>query len=142
MGRPVKVIIGLALAVAAVLYVVFEHSEARQELVCKGYWKDSPSESETAYVQLNEYRWWVRLWSNNQGNLLVQTDTRPLTDFISDLRRTFDGRLAFYQFYDYDFGSGKLGKFRGGYRAANNEITIEFLPEAIFIGTCDGPLSR
>jgi len=133
-----KVVLGLVIISAVGLYVMVNHSEIRQELVCSGHWKDAPTEPETAYLQLNEYRWWVRLWSNKQGNAKVQTDKRAMSEYFSDVTRVHDGRLAIYAFFDYDFRANQLGKFRGGYRAANKEITIEFLPTAIFIGTCDG----
>jgi hypothetical protein len=136
-----KLVIFLAIAEGAGLYVVVNYSEARQELVCKGHWKDAPQENETAYVEVNEYRPWVRLWSNTRGNMRAQTDKRAMTEYFSDVRRVFDGRLAMYSFHDYDFSNDKLGRFRGGYRAANNEITIEFHPtsnfSSIFIGTCE-----
>jgi hypothetical protein len=127
----------LAVAGGVALYVVFNHSEVRQELACKGHWKDAPQENDTAYVQLNEYRPWVRLWSNSHGNMLAQTDKRAMTEYLSDIRRVLDGRLAVYSFYDRSVSSDTVGKFRGGYRAANNEITIEFLATSIFIGTCE-----
>lgn len=63
---------------------------------------------------------------------------RAMSEYFSDVTRVHDGRLAIYAFFDYDFRANQPGKFRGGYRAANKEITIEFLPTAIFIGTCDG----
>lgn len=131
-----KAIAFLALTVTAGLYIVVNHSEIRQELICKGHWKEEPSASETAYVQLNEYRWWVRLWADSNGNAKVQTDRRAMSEYIPHIIKIHDGRLALYSFHDYDFSANKVGKFRGGYRAANGEITIEFLPEAVFIGTC------
>lgn len=131
-----KAVAVLALIVAAGLYIVVNHSEVRQELVCSGHWKSAPSESEKAYVQLNEYRWWVRLWSDSNGNATVQTNRRAMSEYISHITKIHDGRLALYSFHDYDFSANKVGRFRGGYRAANGEITIEFLPEVVFIGTC------
>jgi hypothetical protein len=80
----------------------------------------------------------IKLWSNTHGNAKMQTDKRAMSEYFSDVRRLFDGRLALYSFHDYDFSKNQLGKFRGGYRAANKEITIEFMPTAIFIGTCNG----
>lgn len=142
MGRFVKgslkVICALLLVAAAGFYVVVNHSLIRQDFVCNGHWKDAPSESETAYVQLYEYRWWVHLYSNSRGYVKMQTDKRALSDYIPEVIRIHDGRLALYSFHEYDFKADKVGKFRGGYRAANNEITIEFLPDAVFIGKCDG----
>lgn len=132
-----KVLAGIVVIAAAALYVVVNHSAARQELVCKGHWKDAPEASDTAYVQLNEYRPWIRLWSGPHGDVKVQTDKRAEVGYFEDVRRTGEGRLALYSFWDYDFQSNKLTKFRGGYRAANNEITMEFWQGAIFIGTCE-----
>ncbi len=126
----------LAALVVACLFIVVNYSEARQDLICKGHWKEAPSESETAYVQLNEYRWWVRLWSDSNGNAKMQTDRRAMSEYISHIVKIHDGRLALYSFHDYDFAANRVGKFRGGYRAANGEITVEFLTETIFIGTC------
>ena len=135
MGRILKrlltALVGLAVIAAVGLYIVGNYSELRQELVCAGHWKDAPTENETTYVQLNEYRWWVRLWSNTHGNATVQTDKHGLSTYLSDVRRVHDGRLAMYSFHDRDFSKDQLGKFRGGYRAANKEIVIEFLPTGI-----------
>jgi hypothetical protein len=100
--RLLKVLLSLTLLGVIGLYVIVNHSELRQELVCKGYWKAAPNQIETAYVQLNEYRWWVRLWSNNRGNANVQTDKRPMSEYFSDVRRVHEGRLAMYSFHDYD----------------------------------------
>ena len=138
MGSLLRGLLGLVVVTAIGLYLIVTQSAVRQELICKGHWKDAPDEAETAYVQLNEYRWWVRLWSNNRGNANVQTDKRAVSEYFSDVSRVHEGRLAMYSFHDYDFQTKQIGKFRGGYRAANKEITIEFLPTAVFIGTCDG----
>lgn len=138
-----KLMVFLSVVAGAGLYVVMNYSEARQELMCEGHWKHRPEEKETAYVELNEYRPWVRLWSNNQGNMKVQTDKHAIMKYFSDMTRLSDGRLAFYIFHDdYDIRNDKRGRFRGGYRAANKEITIEFLPELVFIGTCEPDIRR
>lgn len=142
MGKFLKALLKLVIVLAAVagagFYVVVNHSEVRQELVCNGHWKDEPQANETAYVELNEYRPWVRLWSNARGNMKAQTDKRAMTECFSGVTRVFDGRLAMYSFHDYDFSNdNNLGRFRGGYRAANKEIIIEFHPTSVFIGTCE-----
>ena len=123
MGKFLKALLKLVIVLAAVagagLYVVVNHSEARQELVCKGHWKDEPQENETAYVELNEYRPWVRLWSNTRGNMQAQTDKRAMTEYFSDVRRVYDGRLAMYSFHDYDFRSVPRWLPRGEQRNHN-----------------------
>lgn len=144
MGRILKLLfktLGGVLIVAIVgLYVLVNHSAVQRDLTCSGHWRDEPEKKETAYVQLNEYRWWVKLWaaSNSAGDAKVQTDKRALSEYISHVTRIHDGRLALYMFNDYDYTRREVGKFRGGYRAANKEITVEFMPTAVFIGICDG----
>jgi hypothetical protein len=75
MGNFLKGVLKLVMLLAFIaglgLYVMVNHSQARQELVCKGHWKDAPQESETAYVDLNEYRWWVRLYDNPRGGVVT-----------------------------------------------------------------------
>jgi len=124
--RLLKVLGGLAVLTTVTLYIIANHSAAQRELTCSGHWRDQSENKETAYVQLNEYRWWVRLWSDRQGNAVLQTDKRALSDYIPDVRRIHDGKLALYMFHEGQ-------KFKGGYRAANKEITIEFMPTAILL---------
>ncbi len=126
----------VAIVAGVALYVIVNHSEARQELVCRGHWKHAPQQSETAYVRLNEYRRWLIPWASTHGNALVQADKLAFTVYFSEVRRVFDGRMAMYSFHDFNFAADALGRFRGGYRAATNEITVEFTESAVFIGTC------
>ena len=84
-----RFVIGTAWAIAALvliagacLYVVVAYSETTRELVCNGHWNGTTFEPETAYVQLKEYRPWVKLWSNRQGRVLVQTDKRTMSGAI------------------------------------------------------------
>jgi hypothetical protein len=140
-----KLVAALAVLVGAGFYVLAYHSTVAQELVCKGHWKDQPSEPETAYVDLTEYRWWLNLFneitSNSpgpEGHAKVQTDKKLTTEYFSDVRRVGDGRLAIYTFRNFDFTTRTTGTMRGGYRAANREIVIN-LGEwpGTFVGTCE-----
>lgn len=133
-----KALLWICLLVGIGLYVVVFHSAVRQELVCKGHWKSNPSDPETAFVQIEEYRPWVGLWSSSGGNVKVATDKFALQQYIPALRRNMDGLLTLYSFYEYDHSKGMLGTMVGGYRVANGEITFKFSPDLTFIGNCQG----
>ena len=64
-----KIIAVAVLLAGVLLYVLVNHSAVTQELTCKGYWKDK-GEADVAHVQLTEYRWWVHLWSESDGNVM------------------------------------------------------------------------
>jgi hypothetical protein len=106
-----KLIAGVVLSTALCLYVLVNYSVVRQELTYKGHWKDGPAERDTAYVQLDEYRWWVSLWSQQRGSgsVRIQTDKRALSIYFDAVSRVGDGRLAFYAYHNYDYGAGGLG---------------------------------
>jgi hypothetical protein len=44
-----------------------------EELTCEGRWRTG-RQPEVAHVVLTQYRWWVRLWGDSDGNVKVQTD--------------------------------------------------------------------
>src|SRR5262245_31776377 len=70
-----KIIAVAVLLVGVCFYVVVNYSELTQELTCKGYWKElgqNKEVAEVAHVRLTEYRWWVHLWSENDGNVQAQ----------------------------------------------------------------------
>jgi hypothetical protein len=72
-----KIIAVAVLLVGVCLYVVANYSELTQELTCKGYWKElgqNKEVAEVAHVRLTEYRWWVHLWSESDGNVQAQTE--------------------------------------------------------------------
>jgi hypothetical protein len=128
-----KVIAVVVLLVGALLYVIANYSDVTQELTCQGYWKDSGA-AEVAHMQLVEYRWWLRLWWEGDGNVMVQTEKRALAHYFPRVRKIGDGSLAIYEFYQT-----MPADFRGGYRAANGEVTIKFSDDLIFVGTSCRP---
>jgi len=111
------------------------HSTSTQELTCKGHWKDKEG-TEVAHVQLADYRWWVHLWAESDGNVKVQTEKIAMTTFLGFVHKIGEGSLTMYMFKDT-----KNDNMRGGYRVANGEMTIKFMDGWVFIGTC-GPRGK
>jgi hypothetical protein len=139
--KVVRALVTLIVASVAVggvaLYVVLNHSTVERQLICKGKWKGDPPKEETAYVRLTEYRPWVLLWSSSHGNLTAQTHAHPYSAYISDIRKINHGTLAIYSFRDFPRSDDHPGPIRGGYRAASQEILIEFAPALVFVGSCE-----
>jgi hypothetical protein len=127
-----KVLLGLVVTFGAASYLVVNHSAKEQELTCDGYLRrGAESQPEKAYVVLTEYRWWVHLWAESDGSVQAQTDKSALSRYIPFVMKIGDGSLALFEFREE-----KLGKMVGGFRAANGEITITFLSNIVFVGTC------
>jgi hypothetical protein len=134
-----KIIAVAVLLVGVCFYVVVNYSELTQELTCKGYWKElgqNKEVAEVAHVQLTEYRWWVRLWSESNGNVKVQTEKFALAHYIPFVRKIGEGSLAIYEFWGSEPPSAD---FEGGYRAANGELTLKFSDNLVFVGTSCRP---
>jgi hypothetical protein len=117
-----KIIAVAVLLVGVCFYVVVNYSELTQELTCKGYWKElgqNKEVAELAHVRLTEYRWWVHLCSESDGNVQVQTEKIASAHYIPFVEKIGQGSLAIYEFRE-----SKFGDFKGGYRVANGEITF------------------
>jgi hypothetical protein len=97
-----KIIVVAVLLVAVCFYVLVNYSAVTQELTCKGYWKElgqNKEVAEVAHVQLTEYRWWVHLWSESDGNVKVQTEKLASAFYIPVVRKIGEGSLAIYEFF-------------------------------------------
>ena len=135
-----RVLVGAAIAVflaVACFYILVNYSAFTRELTCNGHWKQveqSKEVAEVAHVQLTEYRWWVHLWSESDGNVAVQTEKLPLASYISFVHKIGRGSLALFEFRD-----GKAENLRGGYREANGEMTVKFSDSLTFVGTTCRP---
>jgi hypothetical protein len=130
-----KIIAVAVLLVGVCFYVLVNHSTSTQELTCNGYWKElgqNKEVAEVAHVQLIEYRWW--LWSKSKGYVKAQTEKYALDLYIPFVTKIHEGSLALYQFWKSEFAD-----LRGGYRAANGEITLKFLDNLVFVGTSCRP---
>jgi hypothetical protein len=132
-----KIIAVAVLLVGVCLYVLVNHSTVTQELTCKGHWKELGQDkevAEVAHMQLTEYRWWLRLLgskSDGYGFVKAQTEKFALAHYILFVDKINEGSLALYEFLE-----SNSGKFQGGYRAANGELTLKFSDNLVFVGTC------
>ena len=112
----------------AVFFVLVNYSAVEKNFTCEGKLGDQP---DIAYVVLSEYRWWVRLWSDSDGDLKLQFDKRGITTYVPFVDKSGDGILAVYSFHRNDKDS-----MIGGLRIANGELVIKIYGDVVFIGRC------
>lgn len=134
MKSAAKLVLCLLVLAGIALLAVFNFSTTTTALTCDGnlnFHGTAPSRADIAHVELSEYRWWVHLWSESDGDLRIQLDNAGLADYVSRLERVGDGTLAMFVFWDF----GKT-EMVGGYRVANSELTLKISPKATFMGKC------
>src|SRR5215207_2650432 len=103
LGRILKIVAGAILLAGICFYVVLNHSTLTQELTCKGHWqrvRDTEQVAEVAHVQLTEYRWWVHLWAESDGNVAMQTEKLALASYLGFVHKIGEGSLSLYEFRD------------------------------------------
>jgi len=126
-----KIFLGLTtlfVGLVSAFVIAANFSERRIVLTCKGETTIAEqSEPDTLYAALNEYRWWVGLWSDSDGSLRVESS---------------DGMLLYYDYLKGSYpivrifygDSGKL-EFKGSYSKLSNSLTL-VMGGAVFDGTC------
>jgi hypothetical protein len=132
-----KIIAVAVLLLGVCFYVLVNYSALTQELTCKGYWKElgqNKEVAEVAHVRLTEYRWWVRLWGESDGEVQVQTEKNFVAYYFPFVAKIGEGSLAIYE-----FRQSKSDDLQGGYRASNGEITLKFPGNFVFVGTSCRP---
>jgi hypothetical protein len=130
MKTTLQILGAVVVVCAGLLYIVINHSTITRELTCVGSLTNGSDRlPDTAHVQLIEYRWWVHLWSDSDGNAKAQLEDFSSSIYISNIKKIGDGSLALYQFKDDD-GNNLVG----GYREANGEITFRLASGLTFTG--------
>ena len=120
----------LLVGVVSAFVIVANFSEARTDLTCKGnVTKAGQSNPNTIYVALNEYRWWVGLWSDSDGNLKVELPNGHYF-YYGTIKGTGDHLQIFDGFQD------KLEN-KGSYSKLSKSLKFVIAPfVGFFEGTC------
>lgn len=63
------------------LYVVFNHSARESRYRCFGTFSEQVGDTSTFVFRLAEYRWWVGLWSDSDGELSGEIPNRLFVYF-------------------------------------------------------------
>jgi hypothetical protein len=134
MKRAFRIFGLLVLSAATILYVAINYSAVVREYTCNGELvRRSERQEDKAFLALEEYRWWVSLWSKDtDGNLKFQTDKTRIFDYVSTVEKLFEGNLTAYHLKSDD-GSKLIGTFR----IANGEFSLSLTGDASYSGRCE-----
>ena len=127
-GKVIKYLVAAVALLGLLLIVAQRFSEIEHSFECKGtITHDGTTEPLTAYVQLNEYRWWVDLWDKSYGNLYVEIQKSGTfgTLYYSDLRKV-DSR--FFLFHH-------TGEYKGFYSRLSGTLEVH-TDQGLIQGKC------
>jgi hypothetical protein len=120
-----KVAFAAMLVVVALFFVVVNYSAVESRFECAGVVKRDKTERPiTVFIKLDEFRWWVGLWSNSHGSLWLEAPNEHV-EYYSHLRRAGHA----YQIY-------ADGSFRGNFSKLSNVLAIDMRPKGFFDGRC------
>ena len=95
----------VALAVVLLYFFVVNYSSVETSFECPGGFTNSNlTEPATIFFRLEEYRWWVGLWSESDGNLRLDVPNERV-DYYAQLVEVGD------QIQIYDIGGDIAGNF-------------------------------
>jgi hypothetical protein len=116
----VKGLLSFLILTAIFIAIAIKYSIAETSFQCNG---EISGESSTIFIKLGEYRWWVHLWSNSDGDLKLEIPNRYY-DYYSPLTEIGDQ----LQIWDRE-------KQRGNFSKLSNALTLD-TATGVFKGTC------
>ena len=121
---------GFVLAVLLLFVFVANFSSVQSSFSCIGeFSREGSTESAEIYFRLEEYRWWVGLWSESDGNLLLEIPNVSV-NYFSQLVEVGDQ----IQIFDYE------GEIAGNFSTLSNVFALN-TALGFFDGSCE-PIDR
>jgi hypothetical protein len=123
----------VAVLVAAFI-VLANFSATESAFRCEGeITAQSQKKSATFFMTLTDYRWWVKLWSNSDGMLLIEAPKEglPYQPYLGT-QKVGNGARHIYE--NSDEAGGVKGQ-RGAYYKRSNYLTLD-TPRGLFEGDC------
>jgi hypothetical protein len=123
--KVVKVLAAFLLLAIACLVIVSNFSSTEHRYECVG--TVSPAETsspETVFIRWEEYRWWVGLWSESEGNIWLEVPNKT---------------VAYYEMVERSQDQVTIrtnGKMVGLFSTLSNAIDIDVPIIGPFSGSC------
>jgi hypothetical protein len=119
-----QVFISLIFIAVISLVIVFKFSAVETSFECKGKISaDSKTEESTIYIKVDEYRFWVSLWSDADGNLKFEIPNQDY-GYYTPIKEVGDQ----LQIYDEK-------KIAGNFSKLSKVLTLK-VPTGFFDGNC------
>ena len=120
----------VALAVVLLYFFVVNYSSVETSFECPGGFTNSNlTEPATIFFRLEEYRWWVGLWNESDGNLRLEVPNERV-DYYPQLVEVGDQ----IQIVDYE------GEIAGNFSTLSNVFALN-TALGFFDGSCE-PIDR
>ena len=118
--------LGALIAVVVLLFLfVAKFSSVATTFACVGKTTtEGASQPLTVYIKLEEYRWWVGLWSESDASLHVEIPNR-FVDYFGHVLRVGDQ----YQIFDFS------KSLKGNFSTLSKALALS-TPAGFFDGTC------
>jgi hypothetical protein len=124
-----KMILGLCMLFVGLLAIVVNYSEASTDWMCQRAGERDGQYS--AYMSLNEYRFWVHLWSASDGNATILFSEINTTVYVPTINRLSEGITTNYFF----LGPARTDQ-RGRFRLADGRFQFSATDNYLYIGNC------
>ena len=121
-------VVGLLIGVAVVLFLIVVNFSvaASTRYECTGTMRSKESrEPATVYFRLEEYRWWVRLWGDSDGNLWLEVPQQG-AEYYSKIERLGQDLINIQR---------TPSELSGSFSRLSNALTIQ-TSAGIFEGRC------
>lgn len=120
--------LGIATVLLHLIVANFSAIESRYE--CEGQIASSSvPEPLKIYVKLQEYRWWVDLWSDSDGSMFIEVPNQSL-EYVSHIKRVGD------QLQLFESRSPGTLSLKGNFSTLSQAMAIRVIDVGFFDGTC------
>lgn len=125
-----KILIALGVATALLYLIAANFSAAESRFECNGHIaSESNPEPLKIHVKLQEYRWWVGLWSDSDGSMFIEIPNQTL-EYVSHIKQAGD------QLQLFDDPSSGDRSMKGSFSTLSHEIAVRVTDIGFFDGTC------
>jgi hypothetical protein len=125
-----KILSGLTVAFVLLLVFVVTSSSVESRFECSGSaTSDGNSQLLRLHMKLNEYRWWVGLWSDSDGDIWIEVSNQTF-EYINHINEVGDQ----LQLFDNDFRGKK--EVRGHFSNLSKYLSVRIARIGFFDGIC------
>jgi hypothetical protein len=114
-------------------YVIVNHSAVPREYVCEGETRqsDGPPQKDTGRLRVEDYRWWLRLWSDSDG--LAKFESEHISHLTRKLTKSGEGSFSLYMGFD---DPNQTFLFRGATSQLGTQQSYNNKLLYVFVGSC------